>query len=273
MRLRDIIGLGLALVLAIGVALLTRYFLAKEETQKEPKVQQVELTRILVASKSLHEGDTVHVGDLIWQQWPQNALNANYIKEGSVKVEDLGGAVVRYSVENGEPVVLSDFVKSGEKGILAAIVTPGKRAISIDVTAQSASSGLISPGDHVDVIMAKVSTGAAGGQQGESKTIVKNVKVLAVDIETGTLQGKPKVQPHVATLEVTPQEAEEIVAASKDGTLSLSLHSLSTQEVPTPTVEVSSNEAPPKEKKGKEVILFRGKEEQKIEIPTDGEIK
>ncbi|OJW51453.1 MAG: Flp pilus assembly protein CpaB [Alphaproteobacteria bacterium 41-28] len=263
MRLKDIIGLILALILAIGVAFLTRFFLTKQEKPKqEISVQPAHLTKIFVAGNSLHEGDKIKPGDIVLQEWPQNSMNSNYIKEGTVRPSDLVGSIVRGHLEKGEPITATSLVKPGEKGILAAVVAPGLRAISIDVTAQSASSGLIAPGDYVDVILSKSVTPAAGAQFGESKTIATKVKVLAIDTELSDTHEKPKNVPHVATLEVTPVQAEHITAAIKEGTISLSLHSLDA------TAHVEHEGTLPKKAPQKEetITIMRGKEKTEIKM-------
>lgn len=228
MRLRDIIGLVLALVLAIGVAFITRIFLSKSEvTQKEVSVQSVEVSRVIVAAKDLTTGTKIKAGDLVWQEWPQKSLNPSYITETTGKLESYLGSVVKDRVLKGEPVVPGDFVKPGERGVLAAMLTPGKYAISIDITPASASSGLIYPGDIVDVILSKRVTPEGGTEFGSSTTIVSNVKVIAMDVILSAPADKPPATPpHVATLEVDEAQAETITAAVKEGTISLSLKSL-----------------------------------------------
>jgi pilus assembly protein CpaB len=261
MRLKDIIGLVIALILAIFVAFLTRYFLTKEEKPKQVvQVQKIMLPKIYVAARSLHEGDIIRPGDVALQEWPQKSISPNYIKEGTAKAEDFIGSVVRGHFEVGEPIIASDLVKPGEKGILAAVVSPGKRAISIEVTAQSASSGLIFPGDFVDVILSKSVTAHGGTQQGESKVVAANLKVLAMDTELSDAHMKPKKVPHVATLEVTPAEAEHITAALKEGTLSLSLHSI---EKSTVVPEEIEKKAPSKRDT---IILMRGNKKTEVNV-------
>ncbi|HUX78879.1 MAG TPA: Flp pilus assembly protein CpaB [Alphaproteobacteria bacterium] len=265
MRLKDIIGLVLALILAIGVAFLTRYFLTSKEKPKQVvQVEPEKMNKILIAGRELHRGDRVKPGDLIWQVWPQQSVNSNYIVVGSVKESDLIGSIVREPVGKGEPMVATDLIKPGDKGVLAAILAPGKRAISIDVTAQSASSGLIVPGDRVDVILSKSMSPAGGGAQyGESKLVASNVKVLALDIELGDTHEKPKAAPHVVTLQVSTAEAERITAATKEGSLSLSLHSIEKDQSGPGQVEVKSEE---KTRKEGTIILMRGKDKTEIQV-------
>lgn len=261
MKLRDLIGLIVAIVLAVGVALLTRYFLSEEEpAQKKETGQKVSLNSVLVATKELYKGDVIKQGDLIWQQWPESALSPSYIRQVSINLNDLEGAIVKYSLAQGEPVTVSTLIKAGNKGILAALVTPGMRAFSINVSAQSASSGLISPGDYVDVVVGKLVSPASGGNQyGQGRVIVQNVKVLAVDVEMADKHEKPKTAPRVVTLEVSPQQAEDLAAAMKDGVLSLSLHSI---ESLTKT-GVSQQED---RDKRDTVILMRGKDRVEISV-------
>lgn len=263
MKLRDVIGLVIAIILAVGVAFLTRVFLTQKETPHEKTLEEGQnLNKILVAKKILKEGDRINIGDIAWQNWPQSALHPNYIKEGSLKIEDLTGAIVRFPLHEGEPIVLKDLIQPGERGILAAVIAPGKRAISIDVTPQSANSGLIFPGDHVDVILSKIVSTSSGTQMGESKTIVSNVRVLAMDIEMGSTQENPKSIPKVATLEVSHAQAEKITAGAKEGSLSLSLHSIGKEALQDEDSEGESEML----SKPMSIIIMRGKEKSEIQV-------
>lgn len=259
MKLRDIIGLVGALILAVGVAFLTRIFLTKNEIPQQVTEEKAQHNKILVAGKELRQGVVIQTGDLVWQQWPEAGLNANYIKEGTIRPEELVGAIVKDPLTQGEPVTASALVKTDNKGILAALIAPGMRALSVDVTAQSASSGLIAPGDRVDVIMAKLMSSPSGGNQyAQSRLIVSNVKVLAIDVEMAGTNEKPKNAPRVATLEVSPAQAERLATAMKDGVLSLSLHSLDQSKAEAvEDEELERNES---------IILMRGKDKTEVQI-------
>jgi pilus assembly protein CpaB len=263
MRVRDIIGLILALILAVGVAFLTRLFLTKQENVgQEVAVKTEKITKVLVASKNLSPGDTVKVGDFVWQEWPKDTLTSSYITEEQAKPEDFIGSIVRFPIHKSNPVVKDELVKKGDKGILAAVVAPGKRAVSVDITASGSDSGLIFPGDYVDVI---VSTTVAERsiQVGKSKTVLKNIKVLALDTTLATPNENPKTPPHVATLEMTPQEAEVLVAAAKEGTISLSLHSMEKGEPVHTPMEAQD---PVKKPEDRKIILMRGKETSEVQF-------
>lgn len=261
MRLRDIIGLILALILAVGVAFLTRIFLTREEKpSQEVTVNTQQITKILVAGKELAPGDTIKPGDLIWQDWPRSAVTPIDLTEDKTKIEEFMGSVVRFPIHKGNPIVREELVKRGEKGVLAAVISAGKRAVSVDVTASASDSGLIMPGDYVDVIVSTTVT-VDNKQVGKSKTILKNIKVLAFDTTLAATEEKPKSPPHVATLEMTEQQAEVLTAGAKEGVISLSLHSME-KEGPEAEVQLPT----PQPTTDKKIILMRGKEKSEVQF-------
>jgi len=275
MRFKDIIGLVIALVLAIGVAFLTRFFLEKkEEPKKEPITQQQQVAQVLIAGKSLQEGDKIKSGDLIWQKWPLDTVNSNYITPQvlsslSMTLESLTGSVVRESFLQGEPILIKGFIKQGEGGILSAIVAPGKRAISIDVTPTTASSGLVTPGDIVDIVLSYTSTTTPEGEPktARSKTILEGIKVLAIDANLTTPEGKINASPRVATLEVTPEQAQILVGSVKEGVLSLSLRSLEKSNGTSPASDKTAlNLPPPDTSEESKITIIRGKDVSTIEF-------
>jgi pilus assembly protein CpaB len=263
MRARDIIGLVIALALAVGVAFLTRVFLSKEE-KKPPQVvtkaESVHTTKVLVASRNLFPGTKIKPGDLIWQDFPQTALNPHYILEGQITAESFNNAIVRYPIHASNPVNREEIVKPGDRGFLAAIIEPGKRAISIDVTPAAVDSGLIFPGDYVDVVVSASIT-EKDKPIGKSRTLLSNVKVLALDTTLAPPEANPKTPPHVATLEVTSAQAEVLSAGAKEGTLSLSLHSMEQ----SPVLDAKAVPAPHTKKIDK-IILMRGKDKSEVEF-------
>ena len=111
-----------------------------------------------------------------------------------------------------------------QSGFMAATLSDGMRAISIPISADSGAGGFILPNDRVDVILTRKPEGNAA--RGFAKTILSNLRVLAVDQtyrqekDTRTVVGK------TATVEVTPEQAEIISGAAMAGLLSLALRPL-----------------------------------------------
>ena len=139
------------------------------------------------------------------------------------------GAVVREPFLAGEPIVDRKLVRSGESGYLAVVLQPGMRAMSIPVTVETGAGGFILPGDRVDVVLAAQVQGdsedGAPRKAFVSTTVLRNVKVLAIDQQTSIERGATTVVGATATLEVGARESEALALAKAQGDLSLALRS------------------------------------------------
>lgn len=231
-----IIVLIVAVIIVAGLtAFLARAFLLGQSPEPQQQAQQVETTRILVASKNLPMGHLMEAGDLVWADWPNRRLNGNYLKEDSFKPADFLGNVVRYGIAAGEPLTTGRVIAPGERGFLAAVLSPGMRAMTIPVTRVTGVSGFVFPGDRVDLILihsvkAKTLNPSGGGVQIKQAshragvTVLQNVRVLAVDLRTNDQNRVPALGKSV-TIEVSPKMAEAVAVAQRMGQLVLSLRS------------------------------------------------
>lgn len=182
---------------------------------------------VLVTHGKLPAGQFVRPENLRWQAWPPGDIPADYIVDTKNKLEDFVGAVVRSGMADGEPITATRLVRPGDRGFLAAVLTPGYRAVTVPVTVSSGLAGFVFPGDHVDLLltMAVPTTDGSKIQHRASETLLTNLRVLAVDQRVDD-QSKEVVVAKTATLEVTPKQAETIAVSSQLGQLSLSLRSL-----------------------------------------------
>ena len=241
-----IILLGAAAIfVAVAAAFLAKSYLQSSAPDQTQTAGQQETTRILVAANNLPMGHIIEVGDLSWQDWPLDGLNANYLQDDSYNLEDMAGSVVRYGVTAGEPMTTVRMISPGERGFLAAVLTPGMRAISIPITRTSGVAGFIFPGDRVDVILTQtlevetlaslIGDTAGGGNDADkeeheaSVTVLRNVRVLAVDTRTDDQEKTPELGKSV-TLEVTPDIAEKIALITRMGVVALSLRSITSPD-------------------------------------------
>jgi pilus assembly protein CpaB len=146
------------------------------------------------------------------------------------------GAVVREPIAAGEPIITRKIVKAGDSGYLAVVLAPGQRAVSIPVTVDSAAGGFILPGDRVDVILTRKldASGAAGGGNAlyVTQTVLRNMKVLAIDQTTQADKDAAAVIGATVTIEVSADEAETLAVSKMAGSLSLSLRSYADAKAP-----------------------------------------
>jgi pilus assembly protein CpaB len=240
MNLRTVLLLVFALSAAAVTAYFARNWIANQraawENQAPPQAEAptVPFKEILVADEDLTTGTFVKPEHLKWQQWPEDGVIEGYLIKGEASEQDLEGAVVRTHLFAGEPITKSRVVHPGERGFLAAVLEVGQRAVSVPVDATSGISGLVFPGDSVDVILTLEST--VKNQDTDenvtryfSETLLHDIRVLAIDQAVENVDGAAKVA-KTATLEVAPKEAEKVALALEIGTLSLSLQSLAREE-------------------------------------------
>jgi pilus assembly protein CpaB len=107
---------------------------------------------------------------------------------------------------------------------MSASLTPGMRAVSIAVSVASLAGGFIQPNDRVDLVL--TSQSSDDRKKFRATTILRDVRVLAIDQAFDDKNRKPVADVKTATLELTPQQAERVTRAQASGVLSLSLRSL-----------------------------------------------
>jgi pilus assembly protein CpaB len=249
MGLRRIIVLLIAVIAAGGTAMYARSWIEGQQTNiaavAAPAPQ--EKHEVLVADLDLPAGSFVKPQHLRWQRWPTDDVPATYVLRGARTQDEMIGAVVRSRIATGEPITDGAVVKPGDRGFLAAVLNPGMRAVSVPITPTSANSGLIFPGDRIDLILTQtlLPTEGEGAARRVSETVLKNIRIIAMGVETGDNAGagKNNEKAKTATFEVTPAQAETVALLTELGKLSLSLRSLAADGEAEGTVPVAEAES------------------------------
>ncbi len=184
---------------------------------------------VVVAARAIHAGSLLKPEDLIAKEVAIALENGEIVVESPDAHRALIGAMMRRGMGPGEIMRSADVTKPGEHGFLAAVLEPGKRAVTIGVDATSGSAGLIWPGDRVDVILTVSSTDPTvrPGRRVAAETVLPNARVIAIDQQLVQGAAPTSGDPHsrTVTLEVLPGEAERVSVAMRLGRLSLSLRS------------------------------------------------
>lgn len=194
-----------------------------------PAQPPIKLADVLVTTKDLPMG--MRVDDALdWQKWPEDGVNPTLILKSArpEAINELKGSIARQSFFAGEPVREAKLIRA-DHGFMSAILPAGKRAMAIQIAANTAAGGFILPNDHVDVIMTRRLQGADNSDsQLQTETVLRNLRVLAIDQTIEEKDGEKTVVGSTATLEVDPDQAEALTAAEQIADkLVLSLRSLS----------------------------------------------
>lgn len=225
MNVNRIAILGLALV-AGGAA----FFLMMSNQQPEQGPVRIvepvkeETVRVLVAGRIMVRGERFTPEDTQWVAWPKKAVRPGFITDENPEARDsLSEAVARSMMVEGEPVVEAKIVRSGSAGLMAALLSPGMRAVTVRVTPETSSGGFILPGDRVDIHYAE----RDDNDQVRLTPVNENIRVLAINTAYIENPEVANIDGNNVTLEMTPQDAEYLIAARNSrGSIQLTLRSI-----------------------------------------------
>ena len=192
-----------------------------------PVVAPAPKVRMLVAARPLSIGTLLKDEDFREQEMAAEEVPEGAFTSGSASLAELRGALLRRFIDPNQPVLNTDVLRPRDRGFLAAVLRPGTRAISIGVDVVTGASGLIWPGDEVDMILTQNLQERGNDSPGRrvvGETILSGVRVIAVDQQishTGTESTAARVGARTVTLEVTPEQAERLAVAQQLGRISL----------------------------------------------------
>lgn len=197
--------------------------------------------RVLVAARPLPAGTLLRGEDIAVRELAEADAAEGLIRDSAETRTELGGALVRRFLDKGEPLVLGDVLRPRDRGFLAAVLMPNRRAITVGVDAVTGAAGLIWPGDRVDLLLTQRldERVAVLSRRVVGETVLHDVWVIAVDqqLTQGAAGASASPDGRVArtvTLEVTPEEAERVAVAAQLGRLSLTIRSMAIETADPP---------------------------------------
>jgi pilus assembly protein CpaB len=208
----------LALILGLAAAAYAASWLQQQSASNT--------LQVIMAKRDLQMGTRLQPDMLQTLAWPKTAA----IQGPLTSLDEAVGRVIRVPVLQGEPLLQSKLAAVGEKGGLSSVLEAGQRAVTVKVNEIMGVAGFALPGNFVDVM---VNTPDSQNQP-ISKIVIERIRVLAVAQDVSTNESKPRVV-NAVTLQVTPQQAEQIDLARSVGTLSLVLRGHS-DNMPVQTV-------------------------------------
>jgi pilus assembly protein CpaB len=292
-----LLSLGVLALLAGGLLAFIWFRPPETAPASAPVATQVTTTSILVAARAIPAGTLIRAKDVTWAEVPAAAVPHAAILGGGPADAVLAayvGAVTRQAFAKGAAVASDAMVKSGDANFLGVALRPGFRAISISVDAAQSTTGLVVPGDKVDIILTQSfqGQGTDPGHRSVGETVLHDLRVIAVD-QTLTPAAKPASPPTVGsttvpktiTLEVTEHQAEMLLVAEQLGKIQLSLLGEADQEAATAAVSVavapawafdvspalaSRTQVPPHEGSDRPISVMHGAKTERVCVTSAG---
>jgi pilus assembly protein CpaB len=210
--------MGATILMALSVAALSARSLLNASA--------VSSIPIAMAASALEVGMRIDASQITHVAWPRALLPPGAITD----LTHLEGRVLRAAVQPGLPILEGALAPEGVRGGLAAIIEPGRRAMTVRVNEVVGVAGFALPGNFVDVVVNSPHDGNPAHLGSPiSKIMLEHILVLAVAQESSPEDSKPRVV-NAVTLEVTPTEAEKLDLARSIGNLSLVLRNQADQK-------------------------------------------
>ncbi|MEJ2762559.1 Flp pilus assembly protein CpaB [Photobacterium sp. MCCC 1A19761] len=187
-----------------------------EVVKEEPKVARV------VAQQNLPLGTMLEAKHVKLEYYPKDLVQGT----GYSSAAQVVGMLTKNEIFAGDLLREERLALPGQGTTLAALISPNMRAVTIRVNDVIGVAGFLLPGDYVDVIYAQEKAYKA-------QTVLKKVKILAVDQTARTDDSKPVIV-RAVTLELTPKQVESLITAKSKGELQLALRNPNEPEQKAP---------------------------------------
>lgn len=214
------------LAVAIGCGLVAMLGVQQAMQGGQQAEVVIPTTKVMMAIKDIKPGDRLSEENVVLKEVPVSTverLNGDVV----LKVEDYEERSLTMSVLAGDPIRKT---KLSEKGMYGASQTipKGMRIFTMSANDSQTHSGMLRPGDKVDVTV----TFTARNAGMVNKVLLECVEIFACENKTvNSEDGKNEQRARNVSLVVTPEQDGFIKIAQSKGTLALSLRNPDDDEV------------------------------------------
>jgi pilus assembly protein CpaB len=205
----------IAIVLAVGTGWLTLTYLSSlKPAENQPR-------QVLITTQEIPARERITSTMFQVQTRSSESLQPDALSNPNQAI----GSLTLITIPVGSQLTESQ-IGINVPSALPVRLQPGMRAVSIPIDRVKGVSGLIQPGDRVDVIAIPPARG--NGAPDRAVTIFRGIRVLAVGtaLENASATPSPDEQSAATvTLEVNPKQADLLAWADQNATLRLALRS------------------------------------------------
>jgi pilus assembly protein CpaB len=213
---RNLVYLLVAVGLGVLASLMAVQYINRQVAARTP-TDHTQTVAVVVAVHSMQKGDLLKQEDIASRTVPASFVPADAVTPDTY--ENFLGQVLRAPVAEGAPLSASaiDLVVDH----FSNVINKGDVAYTIQVDDTNSVSGLMVPGDHVDILLMMTDQASV-----KILPLQSNIMVLATGHHA---KGVRNTDPNAAdnftnvTLELTPEEAQRVAIAGKSGELRLML--------------------------------------------------
>ncbi len=223
-RIYFIVGI----ILALTAVFLVHSYVQSERQRLIELAKRRGIVEVVIAKRDIPARTKISSNMLDLRRIPSDRLEP----EALSSIDSVVGKVAKRDIIKGQQITASLLFIPGSEKTLSLRTPEGKRAITIPVDKISSIEGMITPGDHVDIIgNFQIPVQGEKGKTFTQNMVVpmfQNVLVLAVGSKTEALtfskESKERT-PTTITIALSPEEASLLTYAMEIGKIRLLLRS------------------------------------------------
>lgn len=227
-RTRVFLPIAVAVLFAVvGAVIAYKWAQSQKPVQSFKEAVSGDIVDVAVAAASIPWGTKLTTENIRMKAFLRKSLPAGHFTDPDA----LADRVVIVPLETGDIILESRLAATDVKvGGVAAVVTPGNRAIAVKGDKVVGLAGLIKPGDRVDVLVTINKSTGRKKNEPVTKVVLENILVLAAGPQMQQDE-KGESPVDVYTLEVTPEDAERLALASNEGKLHFALRNATDTDI------------------------------------------
>lgn len=187
-------------------------YLGNQMAEIEAREKNKAMVQVVVAKIDLEKGSALSAKNVAVRPMPKE-----WAHSGSITPDQFGraeGAVLAYPATAGEPVIWAQL-EGQRTPTFSARLTQGRRAVTVPVDEISSLSGMVEPGDLIDIVVS-----INKDRRNYTFTLLQSVAVLATGTkasqEDKDQAGRSRTFSTI-TLDTSPEDAKRVIAAREVG--------------------------------------------------------
>ena len=209
---RNFVYLAVALVLGLVAALAAVGYIRSEVDQRT-RDAATEMVAVAVPKSDMEIGAVIQEADLAVREVPVDFVPADAVTPDNYA--GLMGRMLRAPVREGAPLPGAALVPLYDQ--FSRVIGEGRVGYTLQVDETNSISGMVAPGDHVDILLSVEQDG------GNTRVLplLEDIGVLATGTRVGEELANDEGQAGYSTmtLELLPEQAERLAVADKAGSL------------------------------------------------------
>ncbi len=223
-RYRNTLLLVAALALGGFAAFAMRGYISEQVALERERLRpQQQMVSVVVAKRDLPRGEAVDAEAMAVREIPKDFVPGTAI--APQRFDGYVGARLAAPMRAGEPLLASN-VEGADPASFSAKVKQGIRAITLAVDEVNSLSGMLQPGDRIDLLLSvRLPSGSTTPLAQEvTRPLLQDLRVLATGRQVRPAGDERQGRGFTAiTVEATAEQAQKLVVAQRIGKLTATL--------------------------------------------------